>query len=107
MTSTPDGGFLFDVSSSSAEKNKRKNGPPPNSQLDMEGQTGFCIKTRDTVSDRKLFVNITHNPGVEMPGMLLAPEELAHLLSTEAIEEYTIPMIVKSLHYTRDKSGDE
>lgn len=73
----------------------------------MEGITGFCIKTRDTMSGRKLFINITHNPTVEKPRILPPAEELSRIILTKEGDDFTIPMFVGPLYYTRDKSGDE
>lgn len=65
---------------------------------------GFCVKTKDTSSGSKLFINVCHTPELPEP-QDISDEELMHILGSDDPTTYRVPLSLGLPHEEVDKSG--
>lgn len=79
-------------------------GAPKLQSKSIKPAPGFCVKTKDTSSGRKLFINVCHTPELPEP-QDISDEELMHILGSDDPTTYRVPLSLGLPHEEVDKSG--
>ncbi|KAB0790436.1 hypothetical protein PPYR_15192 [Photinus pyralis] len=77
--------------------------PPPTPVIP---EPGFCVKTRETTTSTKLFINICYTDAIPPPNDI-SEEELMLICKSEEISSFKIPMSIGDIISEKDKNGDD
>lgn len=77
--------------------------PPP---IPVIPEPGFCVKTKETTTNSKLFINICYTDVIPPPNDI-SEEELMLICKSEEISSFKIPMSIGEINSEKDKHGDD
>jgi len=73
-------------------------------------QPGICIKTREAVTNHKVFINLCKSDDVPEPDEYFTDDQLANILSTgsdDEVGDVRLPMSLGEKHFEKDKTGEQ
>ncbi|KAH6924102.1 hypothetical protein HPB50_011712 [Hyalomma asiaticum] len=79
-------------------------GAPKLKSKSIKPAPGFCVKTKDTSSGSKIFINVCHTPELPEP-QDISDEELMHILGSDDPTTYRVPLSLGLPHEEVDKKN--
>lgn len=67
---------------------------------------GFCVKTKEKSTNKKIFLNICQTDAIPSPKDI-SEAELIHIMDTDEIVDYRIPMSIGDVRSEPDKKGED
>lgn len=67
---------------------------------------GFCVKTREFKTGKKVFVNICKTDSIPPPKDI-TPDELLEIISSDSPGDFRVPMSIGEIREEKDKKGEE